>query len=117
MQAYPTDYGVILHYLIAACKDRRIRASSTHSLFKEPDYRMHGGLVYVVVSGIEIMISDTGVHCLTHQLGNIKTIGSSVGDGGVWLNITAPVCEFWLEIHVPMPSVRQLQVKQERFNR
>ena len=118
MQAYPADYGVILRDLVVACKDKRVRASSTHSIFKDPDYRTTGGLVYVITSaGIEIMISSTGVHCHTHQLGEIKTIGSSLGDGGAWLSITAPLCEFWLEIHVPTLTDRQMQAKREYPNR
>ncbi len=67
----------------------------------------------MVVSGKEFMISETGVQCVTHQLGPLKTIGCSLGDGGVWLSISAPTNDFWLEIHAPMLTNKQLQVKRE----
>jgi hypothetical protein len=98
--------------LLAACKDRRIHASSSHSRCKDPDYRTAVcGRLCVIVSGMEIMISEAGVLCPTHQLGPFKTIGCSLGDGGVWLSISAPTSEFWLEIHAPILTNRQLQAK------
>ncbi len=71
------------------------------------------GRVCVVICGMEIMISETGVHCVAHQLGNLRTIGCSLGDGGVWMSLSAPTSDFWLEIHVPILTNRQLQVKRE----
>ncbi len=41
---------------------------------------------------MEITISEKEVSCHTHQLGDIKVKGCSLGDGGVWLSITAPFC-------------------------
>ena len=104
MVPHPVITREIMKDQQAACKDRRIHASSSHSLYKNPNYRTACcGRVCVVVSGMEIMISETGVQCATHQLGPFTTIGCSLGDGGVWLSISAPTSEFWLEIHVPIP--------------
>lgn len=112
MQAYPPDYTIMMKDLLTACKDRRIRASSTHSIFSKPGYRVASGVrVCVIVGGMEIIISDTGVACTTHQLGTLTVLGSSLGDGGVWLRITAPACEFWLEINVPTLSNREMQTR------
>jgi hypothetical protein len=94
MSPHPVITREIIKDLLAACKDRRIYASSR---------------LCVVVTRMEIMISEAGVLCPTHQLGPFKTIGCSLGDGGVWLSISAPTSEFWLEIHVPMLTNRQLQ--------
>jgi hypothetical protein len=92
---YPPDYVVMLRDLLLACKDKRIRASSTHSIYSQPGYRMTGlSQLAVIVSGMEICIRESGVHCFTHQLGTLKVLGSSLGDGGVWLSITAATSRF-----------------------
>lgn len=110
MAPQPVITREIMKDLLAACKDRRIHASSSYSPCKDPDYRTAVcGRLCVVVTRMEIMISEAGVLCPTHQLGPFKTIGCSLGDGGVWLSISAPTSEFWLEIHVPMLTNRQLQ--------
>ena len=102
MQAYPVDFGTILKDLAKACKDRRVRASSSHSIFRGIDCRVSSGQVIMDVSSIQVVISDKGVSCPTHQLGAFKILGCSLGAGGAWLSITSQLCEFWLEIHVPM---------------
>ena len=108
----PVEYAVIMRDLLTACKEKRIHASSSHSIYRKPDYRMRlPHTLIVTVFGMEISISSNGVACLTHQLENFQVSGSSLGDGGVWLRITSSLCELWLEIHVPMITDRQLQAR------
>jgi hypothetical protein len=119
---YPADYAVIVRDLFVASKDGRVHASSIYSIHKRPEYRSSQTQVVVTLRGynltpaMEITIQETGVLCLTHQLGSLKTTGCSLGDGGVWLRITSAVCEFWLEIHVPVLTDRQAQAKREYPN-
>jgi hypothetical protein len=109
---YPPDYAVILRDLLTACKHKRIYVSSSHSPCKNPGYRMAMcDRVCVDVNGMEILITDRGVHCFTHQIRSFKTIGCSLGDGGVWLSISEPTSEFWMEIHVPTLSNRDMQAR------
>jgi hypothetical protein len=54
--------------LVTACKDKRIRASSSHSIYKSPECRIAPvGKVCLVISGMEVTISETGATSLTHQ--------------------------------------------------
>ena len=57
--------------------------------------------------GMQIKISDMGVTCPSHQLGDIVVKGCSLGNGGVWLSVAAELVAFWLEIHVPMRECKE----------
>ncbi len=114
---HPVITREIMRDLLDACKDRRIRASSSYNVYKQSlDHRaaVGGGMYVVVGDGIEIMISEMmggGAYCSRHcgahaELGVLNVIGSSLGGGGVWLSITGPG-EFWLEIHVPIIAERE----------
>ncbi len=104
----------IMRDLVTACKDKRISASSSYSIYQSPECRIApAGKVCVVVSGMEVLISETGAASPTHQLGECKVLGCCLGDGWVWLHITA-LLDFWLEIHVPMLTAMQLQAARSR---
>jgi hypothetical protein len=55
-----------------------------------------------------ITIRENGMFCHMHQLGDFKVQGCQLGNGGVWLSITAQLCKFWMEIHVPMLAVAMI---------
>ena len=109
---YPPDYSTMLRDLLAACKpggaSRRVDASSSHSVYRRLDVTksIFKGRVNVKVGGMDFVISDMGVVCESHALGEIVVKGCSLGDGGVWLSVAAELVAFWLEIHVPMQAAR-----------
>ncbi len=102
---YPPDYSTMLRDLIVACKPggtRRVDASSSHSLYRRLDVKTNKQRVELNAGGMQLVISDMGVTCPSHVLGDIVVKGCSLGDGGVWLSVAAELVAFWLEIHVPM---------------
>lgn len=103
---YPPDYSTMLRDLLAACKpggaSRRVDASSSHSVYRRLDVKWSKQRVEVTAGGMQFVISDMGVTCPSHQLGEIVVKVCSLGDGGVWLSVAAELVAFWLEIHVPM---------------
>lgn len=111
---YPPDYATMLRDLLAACKQsggigtRRVDASSSHSVYRRLDVTksIFKGRVNVKVGGMDFVISDTGVVCESHSVGDIVVKGCSLGDGGVWLSVAAELVAFWLEIHVAMQVPR-----------
>ena len=109
---YPPDYATMLRDLLAACKQsggaRRVDASSSHSVYRRLDVTksIFKGRVNVKVGGMDFVISDMGVVCESHALGEIVVKGCSLGDGGVWLSVGAELVAFWLEIHVAMQAPR-----------
>ena len=106
---YPPDYSTMLRDLLAACKPsgaRRVDASSSHSVYRRLDVKWSKHRVDVNAGGMQFVISDMGVTCPSHQLGEIVVKGCSLGDGGVWLSVAAELVAFWLEIHVPMQAAR-----------
>ena len=91
---YPPDYSTMLRDLLAACKQsggtsRRVDASSSHSVYRRLDVTksIFKGRVNVKVGGMDFVISDMGVVCESHALGEIVVKGCSLGDGGVWLSV------------------------------
>jgi hypothetical protein len=104
---YPADYATMLRDLIGAFKKggRRVDVSSSHSVCRRVDVLLGFGTkhrVDVKAGGMDFVTSDMGVICPSHVLGDIVVKGCSLGDGGVWLSVTAELVAFWLEIHVPM---------------
>ena len=104
---YPPDYSTMLRDLLAAYKQsggasRRVDASSSHSVYRRVDVKTNKLRVEANAGGMQIVISDMGVTCPSHQLGDIVVKGCSLGDGGVWLSVGAELVAFWLEIHVAM---------------
>ena len=106
---YPVEYSTMLRDLIEACRERKVDASSSHCVYRRMDVKT-GAIkhrVDVNVSGMQIKISDMGVTCPSHQLGDIVVKGCSLGNGGVWLSVAAELVAFWLEIHVPMRECKE----------
>ena len=107
---YPPDYSTMLRDLLVACKPgggaRRVDASSSHSVYRRLDVKTNKLRVEANAGGMQIVISDMGVTCPSHQLGDIVVKGCSLGDGGVWLCVAAELVAFWLEIHVSMQAPR-----------
>jgi hypothetical protein len=105
---YPADYSTMLRNLIAACKKdagRRVDASSSHSIHRRVDLRVAHGTkhrVDVKAGRMDLVISDMGVWCTSHQLGDIVVKGCSLEHGGAWFSVQAALEAFWLEIHVPL---------------
>ena len=107
------EWSVMLRDLIAATGKRDrvgcwVDASSSHSVHKRLRWCEQiekGKALKMDVGGMGIVISDTGVACRTHALGDHMVVkGCSLGDGGVWLSVEAAAFGFWLEIHVPMQA-------------
>jgi hypothetical protein len=107
---YPADYSTMLRDLIAACKKDagiRVDASSSHGIYRRVDVRVGHGTkhrVDVKAGGMDLVISDMGVWCTSHQLGDIVVKGCSLDNGGAWFSVQAALAAFWLEIHVPMQA-------------
>lgn len=94
--------NIMMVSLINACKTKKLRASSSHSVYSTPIARIvDGKKLYVAAGGIQCFISEGKVH-LQPEPEKTITNANMVGDGGVWLSITSG--DYWLEIHVPEPD-------------
>jgi hypothetical protein len=99
--------------LIDACKDKRLRSSSSHSVYIHPTTRVvDEHKLYVAAGNIQCFISEGVVVSLPPLSATAIVKGSLIGENGVWLSISSG--KFWLDIHVPTLTERQLQTRQQR---
>ncbi len=97
-----------MQILIESCKERRMRASSSHSVYAPPVTSVVDGSLYVLAGWIRCLISDKGVS-FSPEIGTVIVNGCTFCDTGVWLSIASG--EFWLEIRVQPLSDREIQLR------
>jgi hypothetical protein len=102
----------MMQLLTEACKDRRLRASSSLSVYAPPvAYVIDGRTLYLAAGRAQCFISEKGV-LFDPGIGAVVVNGCTFSDTGVWLSITSG--DFWLEIHVPPLTNRQVQTRAQR---
>jgi len=102
----------MIQMLIEAFKDKRLRVSSSHSVYASPAVRVIDTRTLHVFAGhVRCSISLAGV-LLLPEIGAVAVDGCTFCDTGVWLSITAG--RFWLEIHVPPLTGRQIQARAQK---
>jgi hypothetical protein len=102
----------MMQILVEAFKDRRLRVSSSHCVYASPLVRViDTRTLHVFACPVLCLISQAGVS-LSPDIGAVAVGGCTFCDTGVWLSITAG--GFWLEIHVPPLTDRQIQARAQK---
>ncbi len=96
--------------LMDACKEKRLRSSGSHSLYTSPTIRIvEKTKLYVTAGAIRCYISEGSITSIPVLSLAFNVKGCLFGDTGVWLSITCG--DFWLEIHAPTLTDRQVQTR------
>ena len=109
----------MLRELKQALGEQRVRASSNRGVFKSPNVYMTDP------ETLRVTGSDGSFSCSLSMSGAILHVdgkpcactvnGSSLGAGGVWIQISGSnASNFWLELNVSVPTLRQLQTRDPR---
>ncbi len=104
--------GPVMQNLISAFRDGRLRVSSSESIHMAPD------VILVHHTTIHISTASGSFNCgISAKAGVVLLIAGKqqtpavnanlVEDTGAWIQIIGDT--FWIEIHAPMLSTRQLQ--------
>ena len=104
----------VMREMIIAISEKRIRTSSSLSVFKNPDVSVVGGFIRISAYNGRVFDCTISTQKVSLQIGGKPEAGVSVKggatDNGIWIQIEANSF-FWLEINVSEPSLRQVHMR------
>ncbi len=104
----------VMREMILAVNEKRIRTSSSLSVFKKPDVSVVGGLIRISTYNGRVFDCTISTQKVSLQIGGKLepgvTVKGGASDNSIWIQIEADSL-FWLEINVSEPSLRQVHMR------